>query len=98
MLYDPKGEEKVKASRPNRKTIIGRVVSDKMNKTVTVRWEKSRKHPLYKKFVKEFTKIKAHDEKNEAKAGDLVKIMETRPLSKEKHFMVVEILEKGQRG
>ncbi|MGB2601906.1 MAG: 30S ribosomal protein S17 [Candidatus Omnitrophota bacterium] len=83
---------------PNKKTIVGTVVSDKMDKTVTVQWETRKKHRLYKKFVKERTKIKAHDEKNEAEKGDLVKVIESRPMSKDKAWRVVEILEKAQRG
>ncbi|MEA3489931.1 MAG: 30S ribosomal protein S17 [Candidatus Omnitrophota bacterium] len=88
----------MKGKRSNRKSIIGTVVSDKMNKTVTVRWETRKIHPLYKKFVKKRKKIKAHDEKNEASVGDLVKIMECRPISRSKPWKIVEILEKAQRG
>jgi small subunit ribosomal protein S17 len=88
----------VKQVIPNKKTIVGTVVSDKMDKTVTVLWETRKKHRLYKKFVKERTKIKAHDEKNEAEKGDLVKVIESRPMSKDKAWRVVEILEKAQRG
>lgn len=88
----------MKKARPNKKTIVGTVISDKMDKTVTVQWETRKKHRLYKKFVKARTKIKAHDEKNEAQEGDLVKVIESRPMSKEKTWRVVEILEKAQRG
>lgn len=88
----------MKASKPNKKTVIGTVVSDRMDKTITIRWETRKRHPLYKKFVKKHTKIKAHDAKNEASIGDLVKVIETRPVSKDKCWRVIEILEKAQRG
>jgi len=88
----------VKASKPNKKTVIGTVVSDRMDKTITIRCETRKRHPLYKKFVKKHTKIKAHDAKNEASIGDLVKVIETRPVSKDKCWRVIEILEKAQRG
>ena len=78
-----------------RKTMIGTVVSDKMDKTVVVAVETSVRHPMYKKTVKRTYKLKAHDENNECKAGDKVKVMETRPLSKGKRFRVVEIVEKA---
>ena len=78
-----------------RKTMIGTVVSDKMDKTVVVAVETSVRHPMYKKTVKRTYKLKAHDESNECKAGDKVKVMETRPLSKGKRFRVVEIVEKA---
>lgn len=79
-----------------RKTRVGVVVSDKMDKTVVVAVENLVQHPLYKKTIKRTTKFKAHDEKNECKVGDKVLIMETRPLSKEKRWRVVEILEKAK--
>lgn len=82
--------------RGNRKTRIGRVVSDKMDKTVVVAVETFVTHPLYKKQVKKTTKFKAHDENNECNVGDIVKIMETRPLSKDKYFRVVNIVEKAK--
>lgn len=82
--------------RGNRKTRIGRVVSDKMDKTVVVAVETFVTHPLYKKQVKKTTKFKAHDENNECAVGDIVKIMETRPLSKDKYFRVVNIVEKAK--
>ena len=78
-----------------RKTMIGTVVSDKMDKTVVVAVETSVRHPMYKKTVKRTYKLKAHDESNECKAGDKVKVMETRPLSKGKRFRVIEIVEKA---
>lgn len=76
-----------------RKTRIGVVSSDKMDKTIVVKVERLVKHKLYKKFVSRVSKFKAHDEKNECKIGDKVKIMETRPLSKEKCWRLVEIME-----
>lgn len=79
-----------------RKTRVGKVVSDKMDKTIVVAIENSVKHPLYGKIVKRTYKLKAHDENNECKVGDKVKVMETRPLSKEKRWRLVEIVEKAQ--
>ncbi|NJD02123.1 MAG: 30S ribosomal protein S17 [Ruminiclostridium sp.] len=79
-----------------RKTRVGKVVSDKMDKTIVVAIETSVKHPLYKKIVKRTYKLKAHDENNECKTGDKVKVMETRPLSKDKRWRLVEIIEKAQ--
>jgi len=79
-----------------RKVRVGKVTSDKMDKTVVVSIETSEKHPLYKKFVKRTYKLKAHDENNECKIGDIVKVMETRPLSKEKRWRVVEIIERAR--
>jgi len=77
-----------------RKTRIGVVSSNKMDKTITVKVERKIKHPLYGKFLKKTTSFHAHDEKNECSIGDLVKIMETRPLSKTKRWRLVEIVEK----
>ena len=77
-----------------RKTRTGRVVSDKMDKTIVVAVEDYVKHPLYKKIVKRTYKLKAHDENNECKVGDTVKVMETRPLSKDKRWRLVEVMEK----
>ena len=77
-----------------RKTMIGTVVSDKMDKTVVVAVETMVKHPIYKKTVKRTYKLKAHDEENSCKVGDKVKVMETRPLSKDKRWRLVEIVEK----
>lgn len=79
-----------------RKTRIGKVVSDKMDKTVVVAIETSVKHPLYKKIIKRTYKLKAHDENNECNIGDKVKVMETRPLSKDKRWRLVEIVEKAR--
>lgn len=80
--------------RATRKTRIGVVVSDKMDKTVVVAVERRVKHPFYKKYIKLTSKFKAHDEENTCQIGDKVKIMETRPLSKTKRWRIVEILEK----
>lgn len=80
--------------RATRKTRIGVVVSDKMDKTVVVAVERRVKHPFYKKYIKLTSKFKAHDEENACQIGDKVKIMETRPLSKTKRWRIVEILEK----
>ena len=79
-----------------RKSRIGVVSSNKMTKTITVAVERKVKHPMYGKFVKKTTKFHAHDEKNEANIGDVVKIMETRPLSKTKRWRLVEIVEKAK--
>jgi small subunit ribosomal protein S17 len=84
------------AERALRKTRIGKVVSDKMDKTIVVAIETNVKHPLYKKIIKRTYKLKAHDEKNECKVGDKVKVMETRPLSREKRWRLVEIIEKAR--
>jgi len=77
-----------------RKTRIGKVVSNKMDKTITVAVERRLKHTVYGKFIKKTVKLKAHDEKNECHEGDVVKVMETRPLSKTKRWRLVEIVEK----
>ena len=79
-----------------RKTRTGKVVSDKMDKTIVVAIENHVKHPLYGKIVKKTYKLKAHDEKNECVIGDTVKVMETRPLSKDKRWRLVEIVEKAK--
>ena len=79
-----------------RKKKIGRVVSDKMDKTIVVAVENHVKHPLIGKIVKKTYKLKAHDEKNECNIGDTVKVMETRPLSKDKRWRLVEIVEKAR--
>ncbi len=80
----------------SRKTRVGRVVSDKMDKTIVVAIEDRVAHPLYKKIVKPTYKLKAHDEKNEAGIGDRVRVMETRPLSRDKRWRLVEIGEKAK--
>lgn len=79
-----------------RKTRVGRVVSDKMDKTVVVAIEDNVKHPLYKKIIKNTIRLKAHDEENTCRVGDRVLIMETRPLSKDKRWRVAEIVEKAK--
>ena len=84
------------AERNLRKTRVGRVVSDKMDKTVVVAIVDNVKHPLYKKIVKRTVRLKAHDENNACKVGDRVEVMETRPLSKDKRWHVVEIIEKAK--
>jgi small subunit ribosomal protein S17 len=81
--------------RNNRKVLRGRVVSDKMDKTIVVEIDTTKSHPLYGRQVKYSTKFKAHDEKNEAHTGDLVEVMETRPLSKDKHFRLIRVVEKA---
>ena len=83
-------------SRNLRKTRVGVVSSNKMEKTCTVKIERRLKHPIYGKFVKSTKKFTAHDEKNETNIGDLVKIMETKPLSKNKRWRLVEIIEKAK--
>ena len=79
-----------------RKTRVGKVVSNKMDKTIVVAIEDHVKHPLYKKIVKRTYKLKAHDENNQCGVGDRVRVMETRPLSKDKRWRVVEIVEKAK--
>jgi small subunit ribosomal protein S17 len=83
------------SERNARKVQIGKVVSDKMDKTIVVAVETYKKHDLYHKRIKYTKKFKAHDENNQAKIGDIVKIMETRPLSKDKRFRLVEIVEEA---
>ncbi len=89
-----KGEKDVE--RNLRKTRTGRVVSDKMDKTIVVAVEDNVKHPLYNKIVKRTYKLKAHDEENSCQVGDVVKVMETRPLSKDKRWRLVEVISKAQ--
>ncbi|MBS6444710.1 MAG: 30S ribosomal protein S17 [Ruminococcus sp.] len=84
------------SERNLRKTRVGKVVSDKMDKTVVVAIVDNVKHPLYNKIIKRTVKLKAHDEKNECKIGDRVEVMETRPLSKDKRWRVTEIIEKAK--
>jgi len=79
-----------------RKTRVGVVVSDKMDKTIVVAVRDNVRHPLYKKIVKRTYKLKAHDENNEANRGDTVRVMETRPLSKDKRWRLVEIMERAK--
>ncbi len=89
-----KGEKDVE--RNLRKTRTGKVVSDKMDKTIVVAVEDNVKHPLYNKIVKRTYKLKAHDEENSCQVGDVVKVMETRPLSKDKRWRLVEVISKAQ--
>ena len=84
------------SERNLRKTRVGKVVSDKMDKTVVVLIEDNVKHPLYKKIIKNTVKLKAHDENNQCGVGDRVLIMETRPLSKDKNWRLVRIIEKAK--
>ena len=83
-------------TRAARKTRVGMVVSDKMEKTVVVSIERRVQHPVYGKMVRRTKRLKAHDEKNDAKTGDTVRIMETRPLSKDKRWRLVEIVERAR--
>ncbi|MCE1188908.1 MAG: 30S ribosomal protein S17 [Ignavibacteria bacterium] len=83
-------------TRALRKTRIGTVVSNKMDKTITVAIERRVPHPIYKKYFKKTTKLMAHDSENQCSIGDVVKIMETRPLSKNKCWRLVEIIEKAK--
>lgn len=84
------------AERGARKFRVGLVVSDKMDKTITIAIERQVKHPIYGKFVKQTTKLKAHDETNDANEGDTVRIQETRPLSKTKRWRLVEVVERAR--
>ena len=79
-----------------RKTRVGKVVSDKMDKTIVVAVENHVKHPLYNKIVKRTYKLKAHDEENTCNIGDIVKVMETKPISKDKRWRLVEVMEKAK--
>ncbi len=83
-------------ARTSRKTRVGVVVSDKMDKTVVVSIERRVQHPVYGKMVRRTKRLKAHDERNDAKTGDTVRIMETRPLSKDKRWRLVEIVERAR--
>jgi small subunit ribosomal protein S17 len=82
--------------RNERKERVGKVVSNKMQKTITVAVDRKVKHPIYGKFVNRTTKFKAHDEQNTAGIGDTVRIMETRPLSKDKRWRLIEVVEKAK--
>ena len=84
------------SERNLRKSRVGKVVSDKMDKTIVVAIEDNVQHPLYKKIIKRTSKFKAHDEKNECNVGDKVLIMETRPISKDKNWRLVEIIERAK--
>lgn len=87
---------RMRESANKRREWVGRVVSNKMNKTVVVEIERSVIHPLYRKVLKRVTKFKAHDEDDVCKIGDRVRMVETRPISKNKHMRVVEVVEKGE--
>ena len=89
-------EPQEQSARNNRKERVGLVVSDKMEKTITVAVVRRVQHPLYSKFVKRTTKLLAHDETNDAREGDTVRIMETRPLSKRKRWRLIEVLERAK--
>jgi small subunit ribosomal protein S17 len=86
---------KTPTARPARKSVVGRVVSDKMDKTIVVQVERIVRDPRFGKFLKRYSKCYAHDEKREAKEGDRVEIAETRPMSKSKRWRLVSVLEKG---
>ena len=83
-------------AKSGKKEFIGHVNSDKMNKTIVVSIETLTLHPFYKKYIKRVKKVKAHDEKNDAKIGDRVRVIECRPISKEKHWKLAEILERAK--
>lgn len=89
-------ETQVMEKRGKRKTLVGRVVSNKMAKTIVVQIERRKLHPLYKKYITRTKKIKAHDEGNLCQIGDLVKVVASRPLSKDKRWRLLEILEKAK--
>ncbi|MBW7845534.1 MAG: 30S ribosomal protein S17 [Bacteroidia bacterium] len=89
-------ESTVSVERNSRKEIIGKVVSNKMQKTIVVAVERKVMHPKYGKFIKMTSKFKAHDDKNECGINDIVRLMETRPLSKDKRWRLVEIIEKAK--
>lgn len=79
-----------------KRTLTGKVISDKMDKTITVKVERQVKHPIYGKFIKRSTKVHAHDEANECKMGDTVTVVESRPLSKSKTWQLVEVVERAK--
>ncbi len=89
-------QNKAMASDKVQRSQVGRVVSDKMDKTVTVRLERLVKHPLYGKYIRRSSKVHAHDESNDCKEGDTVRIAETRPVSKSKAWQVIEVIERAQ--
>jgi small subunit ribosomal protein S17 len=89
-------QQQQQEERSARKERIGVVVSDRMDKSIVVAMERQVKHPIYKKFIKQTTKLMAHDEANDAHKGDTVRIMETRPLSKRKCWRLVEVLERAK--
>ena len=83
-------------TRPRRKVRVGTVVSNKMDRTIVVRIVRTLKHPTYQRIIRRSNKLLAHDQENQASPGDLVRVMETRPLSKNKHWRLVEIIEKAK--
>ena len=89
-------ETQAKTSKRNRKTLVGTVVSNKMEKTIVVQIERRKLHPLYKKYITRTKKVKAHDAGNLCQIGDLVKVIESRPLSKDKHWSLLEVLERAK--
>ena len=89
-------EQSTNTNKSRKKEFVGLVKSDKMNKTIVVAVETTTLHPLYKKYVKKIKSFKAHDEKNEAKIGDKVRVVECRPISKEKHWNLKEIVERAR--
>jgi small subunit ribosomal protein S17 len=89
-------EGKAEAGKSNKRVLTGRVVSNKMKKTIVVAIERRKLHPLYKKYITVTKKLKAHDEKNDCGIGDLVRVIESRPISKEKHWSLLEILERAK--
>lgn len=96
MMDNTQNSEATQAERGRRKVRIGKVVSSKMNKTIVVSIVRMVKHPLYKKYIKRTTKLYAHDEKNDAREGDTVRVVETRPLSKLKCWRVQSVLERAK--
>jgi small subunit ribosomal protein S17 len=91
-----KATAKEPSRKSKKKTLVGRVVSDKMQKTIVVQIERRKLHPLYKKYITRSKKVKAHDENNECRVGDLVRVVESRPISKDKRWRLAEILEKAK--
>lgn len=89
-------ETKTEKNKRNKKTLVGTVVSDKMEKTIVIRIDRRKLHPLYKKYITRTKKIKAHDEGNLCQIGDIVKVIESRPLSKDKRWNLLEVLEKAK--
>ena len=89
-------EGKAEAGKSNKRVLTGRVVSNKMKKTIVVAIERRKLHPLYKKYITVTKKLKAHDEANDCGIGDLVRVIESRPISKEKHWRLLEILERAK--
>jgi len=85
----------VESKKPIRKVIVGKVLSDKMDKSITIECESRKLHPIYKKFVKVHSKVKVHDGKNTAKLGDVVEVIKCRPMSKEKSWRLVKVIEKA---